>query len=180
MLFRNLMLALIGVLCLTPSHTAMALCTSVLKDGNFEGQRRDIVSTPWISEGRTGIDIQRGLSYRGSNNAWARHNTDWNAIRQSVRLSAGQVYTLKAFVRSSDNVHDGYFGFRDINQRPVSEIKFGPMPMYQELRVEFRPAKTGTYNVFAGFWAPNQDAWIQVDHVRVDFPCDDVILNPVD
>jgi hypothetical protein len=145
---------------------------------NFELQRRDTVSAPWIAEGRSGIDIRRNLSYGGSNNAWARNNTGWNAIRQPVRLSAGVTYTLKAFVRTSGNVGDGYFGFRDASQHPVSEIKFGPVTGYRELRVQFRPTRTGSYNVFTGFWAPNQDAWIQVDNVRVEFPCSDVVLIP--
>jgi hypothetical protein len=122
----------------------------------------------------------RGLSHRGRNNAWARNNTGWNAIRQPVHLSAGVLYTVHAFIRSSDNVRDGYFGFRDAGQHPVSETKFGPLSGYRELRVQFRPSRTDLYNVFAGLWAPTQDAWIQVDDVRIDFPCDDVQLNPVD
>lgn len=180
MRFRTLALGTIGgALMLLPSHTAMAQCVIVLQDGDFESQRRDTISPPWIAEGRSGIDIRKGLSYRGGNNAWIRHNTGWNAIRQAVRLSAGGVYTLTAFVRTSGNVRDGYFGFRNLRQRPVSEIKFGPLPTYQQLRVQFRPGRTGTHNIFTGFWAPNQDAWVQVDNVRVEFPCNDVIPNPV-
>jgi hypothetical protein len=83
-------------------------------------------------------------------------------------------------VRISANVGDGYFSFRDAAQRAVAQAKFGPLPRYSELRVVFRPAVTGTYDVFAGFWASDQDAWIRVDDVRVDGPCADVVLNPVD
>jgi hypothetical protein len=177
--FQILILGMITGMVLIPWHTAMAQCTSMLKDGDFEEQRRDGVSTPWNPEGRAGIDRSRGLSFRGHNNAWARNNTGWNAIRQRVFLAAGVPYTLKAFVRTSGNVGDGYFGFRDASQHPVSEIKFGPLAGYKELSVQFRPARADSYYVFTGFWAPNQDAWIQVDFVRVESPCNDVDLNPV-
>jgi hypothetical protein len=172
MFLRNLTFILIGMFCLIQNHNAIATCAAVLRDGDFEMQRSNVVSTPWVAEGRAGIDINRRLSFSGRNNAWVRQNTGWNAIRQTIRLYAGQTYTLKGFIRSSDNIRSGYFGFRDVNQHPVAEIQFGPLPAYQELRVQFSPESTGTFNVFAGFWAPNQDAWIQIDNVRVEFPCE--------
>jgi len=157
-----------------------AQCSAVIGDGDFEAQRNNVVSKPWVAEGQAGIDVHKNLSFRGSNNAWARNTKGWNAIRQRIRLSEGLTYTLRAYIRTSGNIHDGYFGFRDENQKPVSEIKFSSLTGYKELRVKFRPARTGYYNIFAGFWAPNQDAWIQVDYVQVDFPCDDVNLVPAD
>jgi hypothetical protein len=175
-----LALGLSAGLSLIACHPVMAQCAAVLRDGDFELQRSGTVSAPWIAEGRSGIDIGRSFSYRGRNNAWSRNNIGWNAIRQPVRLSAGVTYTLKAFVRTSGNVRDGYVGFRDASQRPVAEIRFGPLTSYRELSVRFRPTRTDTYNVFVGSWALNQDTWIQVDYVHVAFPCDDVILNPVD
>jgi|SRR6266498_4633020 len=180
--FRALRLSTLVVVVagflLIPCKTALAQCTSLLRDGDFEAQRSGYVSTPWKPEGRAGIDVRRGFSYSGANNAWARNIVGWNGIRQKVRLVAGNVYKLKAFVRTSGNVRAGYFGFRNASQRPLSEIKFGKLVTYRELRVSFRPTWTGTYYVFTGFWAPGQDAWIQIDNVRVEAPCNDVVLNP--
>jgi hypothetical protein len=153
----------------------MAQCTAprILKNGDFDEQSSGAVRRPWFAEGKAGIS---------NNNAWARNKTGWNALRQAVSLSSGVTYTLKARVRTSGNVRDAYFGFRDGSQHPVSEIKFGPLTGYRELRVEFRPTRTDTYNVFIGVWAPNQDAWIEVDYVHLESslgsPCNDVILNP--
>lgn len=158
---------------LTQSPTAIAMCASRPEDGSFERQKIDKVSPPWIAEGRAGIDIRRKFSHREANNAWARNDQGWNAIRQSLKLTAGDNYVISAFIRTSPNVQDGYFGFRDANQRPVAEKKFGPFPKYTEIKVPFRPERSGTYNIFAGFWAPNVDAWIQVDDVRLSFPCRD-------
>jgi hypothetical protein len=172
--------ALLGLLLVVPAHTARTLCVAMPLDGGFEAQRSSFVSGPWAPEGRAGIDVRRGFSFRGANNAWARNTVGWNGIRQTVRLAEGKSYTLRAFVRTSGNVRDGYFGFRHWSQRPVKELKFGPLPAYRELRVHFRPAYTGTYRIFAGFWAPNQDSWIQVDEVRIDSSCGDTALNPVD
>jgi hypothetical protein len=177
---RVLAVGMVGALTLIVSHTAMAQCTSVLQDGGFELQRRGTLSTPWVAEGRSGMDLRLKLSYRGDNNAWVSNKDGWNAIRQSVRLSQGVTYTLYAFVRTSPNMRDGYFGFRDANQRPVSEIKFGPMAAYKELSVKFRPTRTGTYNVFAGFWAHNPDTWIRVDDMSLESPCNDVQAIPAD
>jgi hypothetical protein len=148
---RILALGMIGTLSLIACHIAMAQCVGVFRDGDFELQRRNTMSVPWIAEGRSGMDIGRRLSYHGSNNAWARNNTGGNAIRQPVRLLAGVTYTRKAFVRTSGNVGDGYFGFRDGSQHPVSEIKFGSLTGYRELRVQFRPTRTDSYNIFTGF-----------------------------
>ena len=175
------LVAVLAGLVLIPSDTALAVCVSPLKDGSFEAQRSRYVSTPWIAEGRAGIDVRRGLSYSGANNAWARNNSGWNGIRQKVWLYKNTVYTLKGYVRTSANVRDGYFGFRYANQRPVpGEKRFGSSGgRYRELRVSFRPTSTGRYYVFTGFWAPGQDAWIQVDNLRVEAACNDVVLNPV-
>jgi len=38
---------------------------------------------------------------------------------------------------------------------------------YKELKVVFRPQQSGTYYVFTGLWALNQDTWAQVDEFRV-------------
>jgi hypothetical protein len=90
-----------------------------------------------------------------------------------VQLTGGVSYQLTIAVRTSSNVSAGYLGFRDSAQRPVAETRFGPLVSYQKLSVNFIPAQTGTFNVFAGFWAPNQDSWIQVDAVNIATQCDD-------
>ena len=159
---------------------AAAQCATLPRDSGFEAQTRARVSSPWIQEGQAQVELGTGNARAGNNNALLRNTRDWNAIRSRVQLTAGARYTLRGFVRTSDNVRDGYFGFRDAAQRPVAETKFGPLPRYRELRVVFRPGATGTYNLFAGFWAPGQDAWIRVDDVRMEGPCGDVVLNPVD
>jgi hypothetical protein len=177
-LSRFLAWGVIAGLVLIPCRMANAQCASMLDDGSFEEFRGR--GGRWFAEGKAGIDRQKGRSHRGDNNAWAMNNTGWNAIRQRVSLTKGNLYTLTVFVKTSSNVADGYFGFRDSGQHPVSEIKFASHPAYKEMRVRFRPVRTGIYYVFAGFWAPARSAWILVDDMRLDGPCGDTNLVPAD
>ena len=150
-----------------------AQCVAKPNDGSFENQLTDVIRMPWVVEGRGGIDRGKNLGQSGRNNAWIRNNTGWNGIRQAVRLNAGDTYTLKGFVRTSGNVRDGYFGFRDSYQKPVSEIKYGPLPSYTQLKVQYRPTVSGTYYIFTGIWALNQDSWAQTDNFVLLYPCGD-------
>lgn len=163
-----------------PAGAAQAQCTSPLRDGNFERQNRNTVSRPWVAEGRAGIDVDNRLSAEGRNNAFARSTSGWNAIRQQVQLSQGVTYILTGVIRSSRNMRDGYFGIRDAIQKPVSEVKFGPLTNYRRLEVRYTPSYSGWHNVFAGFWAVGKDAWIQIDDIQLIAPCNDVILKPAD
>jgi hypothetical protein len=178
---RNITLAIIACTCslFFNERDAQALCIARPDDGSFENQLTDVIRRPWIVEGSGGIDRNRGLSQSGRNNAWIRSNTGWNGIRQAVRLNAGDTYTLMGFVRTSGNVQDGYFGFRDSSQRPVSEIKYGPLTSYTQLRVQYRPTVSGTYYIFTGIWALNQDSWAQIDNFRLEFPCRDTEENGI-
>lgn len=173
---RTLVTALAAGLSLVTASSTLAQCVSLLlQDADFEGQHTQALRRPWYPEGSAGIDFGESTS------AFARSTTGWNAIRQPVSLRAGVTYTLHAQVRTSGNVRNGYFGFRDAAQHPVREIPFGRLPNYTELSVQYRPAQNGLYFVFTGFWAPGQEAWIQMDHYRLDeipFSCGDVQLNP--
>ena len=175
---RLLVWGAITGLVLIPCHAARAQCANMLNDGGFEEYRGR--GGPWFAEGKAGVDRQKGRSHNGENNAWAQNSTGWNAIKQRVVLSKGSLYTLTAFVKTSSNVTDGYFGFRDTGQHPISERKFASQPGYKEMRVQFRPVRTGTYHVFAGFWAPNRSAWILIDDMRLDGPCGDNNSVPAD
>jgi hypothetical protein len=165
-------LVLFGATC-SYQPSVKAQCVARPDDPSFEQQRSRSVSKPWVLEGAGGIDIGMGFSEAGPNNAFVRNTQGWNAIRQRVVLQAGSRYTINAYVRTSSNVRDGYFGFRDSNQKPVAEIKYGPLLRYSPLKVSFVPTVTGNYFIFAGIWAVSGDSWAQFDNFRLDFPCND-------
>ena len=178
--YRRVCLLVLGALAgvAIPCHRANAQCASLLDDGSFEEYRGR--GGRWFAEGKAGVDQQKGRSRRGGNNAWADNTTGWNAIKQRVSLTKGNLYTLTVHVKTSSNVTDGYFGFRDSGHHPVAEIKFAAQPAYKEMRVQFRAVRTGIHYVFAGIWARAPRTWLLVDDIRLDGPCGDNNAVPAD
>jgi hypothetical protein len=130
------------------SKQVLAICEAPLQNSSFDNDNRERGVYPlattetrfsrnWVGEGRAGIDIKKGYARTGENNAWARNNRGWNALRQRIPLDPNKVYTIEAYVRTSGNVTDGYFGVRDATQKPYQEVKFGSLPNYTKLSVTF-------------------------------------------
>ena len=173
--------AVASVLSISLGHSAMAQCVCPLKDGGFEEEdKAHMNKSKWIREGSAGIDFGTHKSFHGLNNASVNADKGWNAIRQPVRLDQQYTYVLEVYIKTSDNVRDGYFGFRDATQHPVAEIKFGASAVYRRLTVRFKPPRTGRYYVFAGAWSPGQPAWIKVDEFSMTCPCPDVNAVPAE
>ena len=167
-ILTNILNATLGSILLTNIfiNQGQASCASPYGNLDFEQQP----SSYWVTEGRAGFDINKGYSFRGRNNAWLRNVSDWNGIRQQVRLKPNSNYILEAYVRTSANVTDGYFGVRDTQQKVWSELKFGSLPQYTKLTLQFRTGNASTYNIFTGFWALGQDSWVQVDTYSLKGP----------
>lgn len=175
-------LFLIGIFQLVFVEKSNAQCANPIKDWSFESQRANNVQRPWLTEGYVAIERNKNTAFQWNNNAYIGYQKGWNAIIQQIRLTKGIRYTLKARIKTSDSVTDGYFGFRNANQKPVSEIKFGASKSYKELTVKFTPSVTGNYNIFAGVWSQKQsdkDLWVRIDNVSLSSPCEDSIGNPV-
>lgn len=171
---RILTVGMAGLLTMVVCHTAEAQCASILSDGNFEGQSSDRLGVPWYPEGRAAIDHKRGLAYQSANNAWAGKKIGWNGINHyPMVLTKGVLYTLTAFVRTSDDAREVYFGFRNKESLVTQTPKFGPEPAYREVKVKFRPERTDYYRVFIGFWSRNPESWIRVDEIRLHSACHD-------
>ena len=147
-------------------NKGQASCASPYGNLDFEQQSLSY----WETEGRAGLDLNKGFSFWGQNNAWMRNVSGWNGIRQQVRLKPNSNYILEAYVRTSANVTDGYFGVRDTQQKVWSELKFGSLPQYTKLTLQFRTGNASTYNIFTGLWALGQDSWVQVDNYSLKGP----------
>ncbi|MFN6569541.1 hypothetical protein [Dendronalium sp. ChiSLP03b] len=164
----NILGMAVGSILLTNISINQVQASCAAPYGNLDFEQQP--SSYWLTEGRAGFDINKGYSFRGQNNAWIRNVSDWNAIRQQVRLKPNSNYTLEAYVRTSANVTDGYFGVRDTQQKVWSELKFGSLPQYTKLTLQFRTGNASTYNIFTGFWALGQDSWVQVDNYSLKGP----------
>ncbi|MBD0379472.1 DUF4185 domain-containing protein [Paenibacillus sp. WST5] len=147
----------------TPTHNLIA-------DPSFEKQTTGIISMPWVLEaGNGGID-QTFLSRSGSNNVWLRNATGWNAIKQTIAVTANTEYKLTAFVKTSQNNNAGYFGVRGSAGDILKETKFERHDNYSPLSVRFNSGNNTNITVFTGMHA-NGDTWVQAD---------DYLLLPVD
>lgn len=156
---------------------------NLMMDSGFEAQDdRAAVGQPWTLEGDTGkgIDIGLGYAHSGLNNGFMRSASGWNAFVQSVGVQPNTSYTLTAWVHTSDNVHDGYFGVRrGSNGAVYQEIKYGPsVAGYTQLTVSFYSGSETSLSVYCGYWAPNADSWVQMDDFALVAKPSTVVLAP--
>ncbi|MCA1654926.1 MAG: DUF4185 domain-containing protein [Pseudonocardiaceae bacterium] len=145
---------------------------NVIADPSFEAQPTTVVSSPWEVEGPgpdpKGIDRGLGFAQHGANNAFIRTTgTAFNAIKQTVPVRANTNYRLTGWVRDSGNFPDGFFGVRNAAGGVHAERRYGALPGYTLLTVDFNSGANTTMTVFAGFWAPGADAWVQVDNLNL-------------
>ena len=137
---------------------------NLIGDPGFEAQPSSTVSSPWYVNGHAGIDRNLGYAHSGANNGFARWDSGWNAIKQEVFVEPNTNYTLLAWIRTSANNNDGYFGVRGPNNGPIiNETRFYSLPNYTKLTVQFNSGNRHSVEVFAGMWALSGDTWIQVD-----------------
>jgi hypothetical protein len=140
---------------------------NLIGDGGFEGWTSPALYGPWATEGTggKGVDLNLGYAHLGQNNAWIRASSGWNAFTRGVITRPNGYHVLTGWIRTSDNVHDAYFGVRDIDSHQVlHEVKLGPsVGGYRRFTVGFVAPNKFAVQFFVGFWAPNADSWIQVD-----------------
>ncbi|QQR42047.1 DUF4185 domain-containing protein [Myxococcus xanthus] len=143
--------------------------SNLIHQAGFEQQSTNNATSPWSTDGRAGIDRGLGYARTGANNAWARNDTGWNAVKQEVAVTPNTQYTLTGWVKTSTNHADGYFGARLLRGGPIlNEVRFAqPLGNYTQLSVSFNSGAQHSVEVFAGMWANNGDTWIQVDDLTL-------------
>jgi hypothetical protein len=143
---------------------------SLLRESNlvghagFESQPTSALTSPWYADGHAGMDRNLGFAHTGANNAFARYNSGWNAIKQEVFVEPNTNYTLTAWIRTSSNNSEGYFGARLLNGGAIlNEVMFGSLPNYTKQTVTFHSGGNHSIEIYVGMWAANGDTWIQAD-----------------
>ncbi|GIU84044.1 MAG: hypothetical protein KatS3mg008_0819 [Acidimicrobiales bacterium] len=122
--------------------------------------------TPWVCVRNCGVDRGLGFSRSGIANGWVRNDNSWNDIHQTIAVQPGRTYEVTAWIRTSSNNRDGYFGLRTTGGQVLGETRFGSLPGYTQLRVTVNVGNNQTVVLFAGLWA-NGDTWLQIDDVSV-------------
>jgi S-formylglutathione hydrolase FrmB len=144
----------------TPVIPQPAPGTNVVANGGFEA------GGDWACFGTCGIDLNQGFARTGIGNGWARGNTGWNDLHQTVPVAPNRTYTVKGWIRTSGNVTDGYFGLRTTSGQVLGEQRFQALGGYTQLTVTVASGNHTSLDVFAGVWA-NGDTWLQVDDLSV-------------
>jgi S-formylglutathione hydrolase FrmB len=128
-------------------------------DGDFEAAAMG----PWACQATCGVDHGAGNARTGAGNAWVRNTSGWNDIHQSFTVTPNTNYTVSAWIRTSANNTDGYFGLRTTGGQVLSEQKFGNLPGYTKITVTANSGSNTTLALYGGLWAVNGDTWAQVD-----------------
>lgn len=145
-------------------------------DGGFEYQTSDTLAAPWYAEALTGgftgwvgVDVNQGWAHAGRNNAYLRTNTkDWNAVKQLVPVQPDTTYSLTGWFRTSSTFGTGYFGVRaDGSAQPLRETSFGGLGSWTEETVTVNSGANDFLTVYAGYWAPGSDSWLQIDDIAL-------------
>jgi S-formylglutathione hydrolase FrmB len=131
-----------------------------LADGGFEAAGLG----PWACTANCGADHGTGLARTGTGNGWVRNNTGWNDVHQTIGVQANHTYTITAWVRTSANNADGYFGLRTLGGQVLGETHFGRLDGYTQLTVTVNTGANTSAVVYGGLWA-NGDTWLQIDDV---------------
>ncbi|WP_433273749.1 DUF4185 domain-containing protein [Actinosynnema sp. CS-041913] len=140
---------------------------NLLSDGGFEDRPAGAGPGPWRIGGRGGIDQGLGQAHSGRNNGWVRHDTGWHDLSQKVVVQPGSRYRISGWARTSATNGEGYFGVRRPGGGVVAEQRFGHLPDYRRLTVEFT-ADTTEVEAFGGLWARSADTWVQLDDVVLE------------
>lgn len=137
---------------------------NLVGQAGFEQQASTSPASPWYAEGNAGIDRNLGFARTGANNAWVRNTTGWNALKQEVAVAPNTLYTLTAWLKTSGNLNDGYFGARVLGGGPILNETHLTQPMagYTQVTVQFNSGANHSVELYSGLWATS-DTWMQVD-----------------
>jgi S-formylglutathione hydrolase FrmB len=131
-------------------------------DGDFESPGMG----PWVCAGQCGVDHGAGLARTGTGNGWIRNASGWNDLHQAFTVAPNTTYTVSAWIRTSQNNADGYFGLRTSGGQVVGEQRFTRLDGYTKVTATANSGSNSTLVLYAGLWA-NGDTWAQVDDVTV-------------
>ena len=120
---------------------------------------------PWACSGQCGRD-GGGFARTGAGNGWARNTSGWNDLHQTLAVTPNRTYRVTAWIRTSANNQDSYFGLRTSSGQVVGETRFVNLGAYTQVTATAGSGLNTSLVVYAGLWA-NGDTWLQVDDVAV-------------
>ncbi|GAA1393921.1 hypothetical protein GCM10009662_03170 [Catellatospora coxensis] len=116
----------------------------------------------WACKGNCGLD-NGYWGYTGVRNGYARYNSGWHDLHQTVPVTANTNYQLSGFLRTSPNSDNGFFGVRGTNDVVIAEANFRAVGAWTRFTVNFNSGSRTAVTVFGGVWTDHGDIWIQLD-----------------
>ena len=116
----------------------------------------------WACRGNCGIDNGR-WGYSGDRNGYARYNSGWHDVHQTVPVVANTNYQLTGYLRTSPNSDNGFFGAHTTTGGVLSEAHFTAVGPWTRFVVTFNSGPRTAVVVFGGVWTDHGDIWIQLD-----------------
>lgn len=139
---------------------------NLVADGGFEDQAGAAAASPWRVGGTGGVDRNLGFSHFGANDGWVRGTLGWNDIAQTIAVKPNTSYRLSAWVQTASGNTDGYFGART-GSSVVKEVKFGTLPGYEQITVDFASGALTSVDVYGGLWGNSSNPWARLDDVTL-------------
>jgi len=96
-----------------------------------------------------------------------RNTSGWNDLHQTITVTPNHTYTVSAWIRTSANNTDGYFGLRTTGGQVVGQTKYGNLPGYTQVTKTVNSGSNSQLVIYAGLWPNGGDTWAQVDDVTV-------------
>jgi hypothetical protein len=149
---------------LTVNATGQIVKPNLMGDPSFERGALNGSGTGgfWTCRGNCGIDNGR-WGYSGDRNGFARYNSGWHDVHQTVPVTANTNYQLTGFLRTSPNSDNGFFGAHTTAGGVLSEVHFTAVGPWTRFVVNFNSGPRTAVVVFGGVWTDHGDIWIQLD-----------------
>ena len=157
----------------TPVSSAPPFEGGVVVDGSFEDQPSEEFISPWSKRGTGDSRVEQGngKAHSGENSATLRGHADkeWNDIIQTVDVQPNTNYRLTAWIRTTDNFSDGYFGIRD-GTNPSgkhAEVPIEATREYTEFTVDFNSVDNTQMTIFIGKYQWGTETLARIDDVSM-------------
>jgi hypothetical protein len=149
---------------------------NLIEDPGFELQplpNRDMLEPPWYGVGQDimGVDKTAAECHSGQNCAYItspKNNNFWDAIAQTVSVTADTNYVLTGWVSDSANrtFAGGEFGIRT-SGGVIQQTSIPKTGSYTRLSVSFNSGSNTSVVVYAGFTPAGGGAWLHLDDVSL-------------
>lgn len=154
-----------NMLCQDTEGSFTCLCRpppNLLVDPGFEQQAGTVPSGAWGADPGATVETSQA-PHAGQKHVRIVANNGWREVRQIVRVEPSTNYRLSAWVKTSENASDGWFGARSTKTEFSGARRFDVLSSYTQLTYLFNSAGETELYIRVGMWAIRGEAWFATD-----------------